>query len=104
MQTAGTLVVESRDEGILFLNPAGITETKDGQQVTINIADGLENWQDEDEVQWLLQEAGNIINVVSLENFDHATADFDKVGFPIPVPVVIDDKKSWERYLTEDDF
>jgi len=105
----GTLLVEDRDLGYLFLDPAGIDEANEGTPVTIEIADGVRDWEDEDAAVWLTDETGTKLRVVPRDAVwsedaapgDEPLIDFEKDGFPIPTPVVIADAAAWAEHKAD---
>lgn len=94
----GNLVVEDHDTAYLFLNPAGIEEAETGVRVEVTIADGVNDWKDEDDVVWLSDETCEKIRVVRRETVWNDEGDL-LISFedcsPIPIPIIVDDAAAW---------
>ena len=57
--------------------------------------------ENEDYAVWLEGPDPATWTVVKRDSIDFASADFDKVGYPIPTPVVLLDEAEYERRLAE---
>ena len=103
-QRTGKLLVEDRDTGYLFLDPTGIPEAADAQPVLIEVAENVDDWENEDTAVWLTDETGSNLAVLPRDEVwdgEECLRDFEKDGFPIPTPIVIADKAAWDEHQAD---
>jgi len=98
MERTGILLIEDRDLGFFIVNPTGIDEASQGQSVKVTVDDGAD-WEDEDETVWLDQQNGSY-RVTGREAF-FENPDFDSQGYPIPTPIIINDRRAWRAWQKE---
>ena len=88
MQSIGKFphMVEDRDTGYIFETPS---EAPAGTPEFEIFLDGVEreDMYDESKALWLMKEDKNAFVIVPQDTFDHGGADYDVVGFPVPVPI-----------------
>jgi hypothetical protein len=95
------LLVEDRDTGWLFTDPANAESGAVLCEVEIDDAVPADQLENEAVALWLSNEAGDKLKVVPFEGFDFST-DFNALGFwPIPSPILVKDQAEKERYLAE---
>lgn len=95
------LLVEDRDTGWLFTDPANAESGAVLCEVEIDDAVPADQLENERVALWLSNEDSSRLRVVPFEGFDFS-CDLNALGFfPIPSPIIVKDEAEKERYLDE---